>query len=79
MPAVNQLDLGRSCIPEGHEQNFHIYSLDGQKRARFFVLDGESIKGEIEKEVENLENLVKISGPKQISIDFDFLVLFVFI
>lgn len=74
MPTVDSISLGRSCIPEGYEQKFHIYSLDGQKKAKFIILgdDNESIKGEIEKEVENLENLGRISGPKQISTDFDF-------
>ena len=73
IPKVDSLSLGRSCIPEGYEQKFHIYSLDGQKKARFFVLDDDgSVKREIEKEVEDLENLVRTSGPKQISTDFDF-------
>lgn len=74
MPATDSLSLGRSCIPEGHEQKFHIYSLDGRKKAKFIILgdDNESIKGEIEKEAEGLENLWKMPGPKQISIDFDF-------
>ena len=74
MPATDSLSLGRSCIPEGHEQTFHIYSLDSRKKAKFIILgdDNESIKGEIEKEAEGLENLWKMPGPRQISIDFDF-------
>lgn len=74
MPTVDSLSLGRSCIPEGHEQKFHIYSLDSRKKAKFIILgeDNESIKREIEKEVESLENLWKMQGPKQISTDFDF-------
>jgi len=68
--------VSESAIPEGYEQDFHVYLFHGftSKDAKVVVLvhDGESAKGIIEKEPKDLENLKRISGPKQISVDFDF-------